>query len=49
MGSKIIVDIDGVYNFDEEISYEMSDIVLVVKAEDSNGRVYTQDVPVTRY
>lgn len=49
MGSKIIVDIDGVYNFDEEISYEMSDIVLVVKAEDSNGRVYTQDVPVTRH
>jgi hypothetical protein len=48
-GTKVILDIDGVYNFDEEISYEMSDIVLVVKAEDSNGRVYTQDVPVTRY
>jgi hypothetical protein len=47
--TKVILDIDGVYNFDEEISYEMSDIVLVVKAEDSNGRVYTQDVPVTRH
>jgi len=48
-GTKVILDIDGVYNFDEEISYEMSDIVLVIKAEDSNGRVYTQDVPVTRH
>jgi len=48
-GTKVILDIDGVYNFDEEISYEMSDIVLVVKAEDSNGRIYEQEVPVTRH
>ena len=48
-GTKVILDIDGVYNFDEEISYEMSDIVLVVKAEDSNGRIYEQEVSVTRH
>jgi len=47
-GSKIILDIDGVYNFDEEVSYEKSEIVLVVKAEDSNGRIYEQEIPVNR-
>ena len=47
-GSKIIVDIDGVYNFDQEISYEKSDIVLVIKAEDCNGKIYEQEIPVNR-
>ncbi len=48
VGSKIIIDIDGVYNFDEEVSYEKADIVLVIKAEDSNGKVYEQEIPVNR-
>src|SRR6056297_3306150 len=47
-GSKIIVDIDGVYNFDQEISYEKADIVLVIKAEDSKGKIYEQEIPVNR-
>ena len=46
--SKIIIDIDGVYNFDEEVSYENSEIVLVIKAEDSNGKIYEQEIPVNR-